>query len=72
MCTSTQASNGDEEYLQLKQKNQEKRNSEKFSHLYKEKVYYISKKKTSQTLTTGYRPDESGRFKFCLRFDDYR
>lgn len=55
----------------MKQKNQEKRNCEKFSHLFKEKVYYISKK-TSQTLTTGYRPDESGRFKFCLRFDDYR
>lgn len=40
-------------------------------HLYKEKVYHISKK-NGQTLTTGYRPDESSRFKLFLRFDDYR
>lgn len=71
MCTSNQTCNEDEQYLHLKGETEKNINCEKYSHLFKEKVYYISRK-TSQTLTTGYRPDKNGRFKFCIRFDDYR
>lgn len=48
-----------------------KKSGEKLFHLYKEKVFHVSKR-NSQTLTTGYRPNENGRFKFCIRLDDYR
>lgn len=67
MCTS------DEIYcepLEIKQK-YPKKCVPRYFHLFKEKVYHISKK-NSHVLTTGYRPDESGRFKFFLRLDDYR
>lgn len=70
MCTNTNAFKEDEEYLQLK-KRSEKRNQNRFSHLFKEKVYYISKR-NSQSITTGYRPDQNGVFRFCIRFDDSR
>lgn len=68
MCSSNKVE--DEEYIQLK-KRTEKRNQERFAHLYKEKFYYISKK-DNQTLTTGYKPDDKGNFKFCVRLNDFQ
>lgn len=48
-----------------------KRNADKFSHFYKEKIYYISKR-NNQTLCTGYKPDSTGDFKLRIRLDDHR
>lgn len=68
MCTSNNVE--DEEYLLLKKRTEQK-NQNRFYHLYKEKMYYVSKK-NNQMLTSGYRPDKDGIFKFCIRLDDFR
>lgn len=68
MCTSNKVE--DEEYVQMK-KRSDNRKQNQFCHLYKEKVYYLSKK-NNQIITTGYRLDKNGKFVFCIRFDDFR
>lgn len=40
--------------------------------IYSKRKFITFQKKNSHVLTTGYRPDECGRFKFFIRFDDYR
>lgn len=69
MCTSGEQINGEDE-IDLGNKSTVK-NEDKFGHLYREKIYYISKR-NNQTICTGYRPDCFGCFKLRIRLDDHR
>lgn len=69
MCTSNELYT-EIDYLEIKEK-AVKKSEARFYHLYREKVFHISKT-NCQTLTTGYRPHGDLRFKFYMRIDDNR
>lgn len=71
MSTSGESNNKDIDLLKKRTIEAQKRNTDKFTHFYKEKIYYISKL-NNQTLRTGYRPNSNGYFQLRIRFDDNR
>lgn len=69
MCTSGELIRREAE-IDMSKKSSVK-NENKFCHLIKEKLFYISER-NNQTLCTGYSPNYKGHFKLRIRLDDNR